>query len=384
MSSATILFCDVVGFSRKSAKLQRSIVESLTSEVSYFIRKYHLKPFKETEIVALPTGDGVALAYIHSGQQSWDAESIIKLSFCLHHWAKNQSDVLESLKLRIGIHVGAVDFVVDLNGNTNICGDCINISQRIMDAANPMQTLISDSAYRHYFGNDNTPITFKLKGSECVATASKEIETYAKHGVRLLVHSLMLQHEESWYSSLEPYSKNVMLITQTPLPKEIVGDFSKRLETAKEIALIQINGERLLERLEAGVVRLNSRIERFWVFMPDISQVDETNFGNIAVGEHDIEKMVGKWKTFLEGVKAQQKLADIRLILIQQPAYFGASFLDWTHSGGRIHISPYIWNLPATSCPGYAIDWIGSEMPSIYKAYVNGMEYLCEIGKRII
>lgn len=384
MSSATILFCDVVGFSRKSVKLQREAVESLTMEVSYFIRRFHMKPFKETEIIALPTGDGIAIAYIHSSQQSWQAESIIQLSFCLHQWANSQADVHEALKLRIGIHVGAVDFVVDINGNTNICGDCINIAQRIMDAANPMQTLISDSACRYYFGHDNTPISFNLKASSYEAKASRDIETYAKHGLKLLVHSLLLDPPQDWYSNLDPYSKNVMLITQTPLPKEIVGDFSKRLESATEIALVQINGERLLGRLESGEIALNSRIEKLWVFMPDISRVDETNFGNIAVGERDIEKMVEKWKNFLQGVKAQRKLADVRLVLVKLPGYFGASFLNWTHPGGRIHVSPYIWNLPATSCPGYDIDWIGSEMPGIYKAYVNGIEYLCEVGRREI
>jgi hypothetical protein len=384
MSSATILFCDVVGFSRKSGKLQREIVESLTSEVSYFIRKYHLKPFKDTEVVALPTGDGIALAFLHSNHQSWKAESIVHLSFCLHQWAGSQRDIPEILRLRIGIHVGSVDFVVDINGATNICGDCINTSQRIMDAANPAQTLMSDAAFRHYFGNDNAPIAFKLDGSTNVTKAGNAIETYAKHGVRLLVHSLVVEPPQDWYSCLEPYSKNVMLISQTPLPKEIVGDFSKRLESAKEVALVQINGERLLSRLEAGDVVLNPKIERLWVFMPDISIADDTNFGNIVVGERDIGMMVARWKRFLEEVRKQRRLADVRLILVGQPSYFGAAFIDWTSSGGRIHVSPYIWNLPATSCPGYELDWIGSEMPSVYKAYVSGIEYLCEVGRREI
>jgi len=128
MSSATSLFCDIAGFSRKSNKLQRIIVESLTAEVAYFIGKYQRKPFRQTEIVALPTGDGVAVAYVHSSDQSWQAESIIQLSFRLHAWADVQHEISEPIKLRIAIHTGAVDLVVDINGNTNLCGDSINMA----------------------------------------------------------------------------------------------------------------------------------------------------------------------------------------------------------------------------------------------------------------
>lgn len=382
MSSATILFCDVVGFSRKSNKLQRIIVESLTAEVAYFVRRYQLKPFQQTEIIALPTGDGIAVAYIHSTNQSWQAESIVQLSFSLHAWAHKQRSISEAVKLRIGIHTGAVDFVVDINGNTNICGDSINIAQRVMDAANPTQTLISDGALRYYFGTDQEPICFDLDGVNYTASASRPIDTYAKHNVRLTVHSLRLEAEQDWYCSADPYAKNLMLISQTPLPKDLVGDFSDRFQMAQEIALVQINGERLLNALHSGAIQFAQKLERLWVLMPAIDQIDDNNFGAIASGERDMRKVIAAWKEWLTTFAAERPSLDARLLLMHQPSYFGASYLNWSRPGGRIHISPYIWNRPATICPGYDLDWIGGEIPAVYQAYVGGLEHLCSTCQR--
>lgn len=384
MSSATILFCDIAGFSKKSNKLQRAIVESLTAEVAYFIGKYQRKPFRQTEIIALHTGDGVAVAYIHSQDQIWQAESIIQLSFQLHAWADGQREISEPIKLRIGIHTGAIDFVVDINGNTNPCGDSINMAQRIMDAASPSQTLLSDSACRYYFGNDNAPMQLLIDGAPCSITSSKPTETFAKHGVRLLVHSLQIQPAKAWYCDAEPYSKNVLLVSQTPLPKEIGAEFSQRLQNAREIALVQINGDRLLSSLKAGAVQFAEQLERLWVFMPDIDRVDESNYGAIAVGELDIRRMIDQWQQYLSQLAEAHPAADVRLLLMAQPAFYGASYLDWSRPGGRIHISPYIWNTPASDCPGYDLDWIGADMPNVYRAYVRGLDHLCRSGRRLL
>jgi hypothetical protein len=49
------------------------------------------------------------------------------------------------LLLRMGIHLGPVRLVKDLNGQTNIIGDGINAAQRVMSFAEPGQLLVSRS-----------------------------------------------------------------------------------------------------------------------------------------------------------------------------------------------------------------------------------------------
>lgn len=153
-----------------------------------------------------------------------------------------------------------------------------------MDAASTSQTLLSDGACRYYFGNDNSPMQLLLDGVSHSVTTSKPTETFAKHGVKLLVHSLQLQPAKPCYCNDAPYSKNVMLISQTSLPRDIIGVFAQRLQAAREIALVQINGDRLLSCLKAGEIQFSDRLERFWVFMPDIDRVSDANYGAIAVG----------------------------------------------------------------------------------------------------
>jgi adenylate/guanylate cyclase family protein len=51
------------------------------------------------------------------------------------------------LRLRIGINLGPVRFVKDVNGQRNVIGDGINVAQRVMNFAEPNQILVSRSYY---------------------------------------------------------------------------------------------------------------------------------------------------------------------------------------------------------------------------------------------
>ena len=369
-------------FREKASEVQRELVESLTSEVLYIIRKALVRPFKETDLVALPTGDGIALAYLHSDTKRWTAESVIELTFRLHHWSFNFTDSGETIKLRIGVHVGAVDFLVDINNNTNICGDSINISQRIMDACSPSQTLLSEQAQRHYFGSDRRTMKIVVNHSSHEVVCDDAIEVYVKHNVRLPVYRLRLETETEWFECSEPFSKHIMLLTTTPLPKEIVGDFSKALEKSREVALIQLTGARLLEKLIAGKLTFDKEIEKLWILMPDEESFGQAYYDSLR-GNDDITHRIAKWKNYLREFLKENNQADIRLITFNAPAFLGASFLNWNNHGGKIHVSPYIWGEEAVKCPGFDIQWSSGGMPEIFMSYVNGLKYLCKNGKRI-
>src|SRR3990172_12790262 len=91
MSAATIVFTDIVSFSEKPTAEQRRLVEVLTSEVVHELRTLLIPPLDTPSIVALPTGDGLALAFLHRTNHPWDHTTILRLILRMHKWANNQS-----------------------------------------------------------------------------------------------------------------------------------------------------------------------------------------------------------------------------------------------------------------------------------------------------
>jgi len=378
MPAATILFSDIVAFSTKPTAEQKRLVEALMSEVRDGL---HLRPpvsylNKKPEILALPTGDGCALAFLHSPTQCWNRATILSLILRLHRWAYKNSTANSSVSLRIGVHVGAAEIILDVNGNPNICGDTINYSQRVMDAASPRQTLFSDAAFREYFGIESPkcitpPFSNKLKAEFC-----GPIEVYAKHNLQILVYKLVLKPTQPYCSNDDPIAKHLMLVTLTPLPKEIVGTFSEQITRATHIAFIQLTGDRFLANFENGKIKFSNALRRFWVFMPDPMVYAKLKLTKPQASAQLVKKCVQKWEKLFAVLNTQFPSRDFKLGLFKEPPYFGASFIDWERPGGKIHVSPYIWNIAAPKCPGYDMVWIGKKPSEIYDAYVDGLRYI--------
>jgi hypothetical protein len=77
-----------------------------------------------------------------------------------------------NIEARIGINLGPVRLVQDVNGQTNILGDGINAAQRVMSFARPGQVLISRSYYNWLAG-----------------ASEHHVELFAYQGVRIDKHS---------------------------------------------------------------------------------------------------------------------------------------------------------------------------------------------------
>ena len=371
MSAATILFTDIVGFSRKPTLEQRRFVESLTARVSR-----ELPTLDTPALVALPTGDGLALGFLHEANPPWDRSTLFRVILNLHRWAEDESSPGNRVSLRVGLHVGAVEFITDINGRVNICGDTINYAQRVMDAASPRQTLLSEAAFREYVGAETTVLNTDPFSANLSAYVRGPIEVYAKHGLHMLVYKMTLQPAQSYWANEDPVAKHLMLVKLTPLPKEVVGSFSDRIEQSTQIAFVQLTGDRFIANFEDSKIRLSEELKRFWVFMPDPRIYASLHLTEPQAMPQLVEECAGKWRELLAGVQAQYPNADVRLGLFKEPPYFGASFIDWERPGGRIHVSPYIWNLAAVDCPGYDLEWLGTKPSTVYEAYVEGLQYL--------
>jgi class 3 adenylate cyclase len=368
MAGATIVVSDIVGFSQKPTHEQGRLVEGLTVELLQVTRLLLNPPLRNPSAIALPTGDGAAIAFLDDAPRDWDLDTIFRLISRIQQWALH-----ENIKLRIGVHAGAVELITDINGKPNICGDAINYAQRVMDAANDGQVLFSDAAHRHYVRKSSERRSAAFPGTTISFKGPSDV--FAKHGLRIPVFNMLLEPKPEYWSNEDPLAKHLMLVALTTLPKE-VDVFAPRLDNAKQIALVQLTGERLLPKLKEGIPPLTQDLRRFWVFMPDPKAYEHLMVPTELATPEQVHLWVEEWRAFLIGLREKQRAADIKLGLFAEPPYFGASFLNWEQTGGVIHVSPYVWGLPTPKSPGYDLKWIGQDRSTVYEAYVRGLEYL--------
>src|ERR1044071_7242444 len=153
MAGATIVFCDIVGFSTNNIDRLRALISSLNADVTHELYVPFREAHSSRSVIILPTGDGMAITFVDpDDSRSWGS-TIFSLVDRLMQWAKDHE------ALRIGVHTGRVASMLDINGRMNICGTAINEAQRIMDAAHPNQVLLSEAAYHEYVGTQSRTYT---------------------------------------------------------------------------------------------------------------------------------------------------------------------------------------------------------------------------------
>ena len=133
----SVLFLDIVEYSKKSVVGQISLKERFNSYLSEAIRDVPM-----TDRIILDTGDGAAINFLG------DVEDALKAALSLRESLLNEGhDVDHPLLVRMGVNLGPVRLVRDINGQPNIVGDGINVAQRVMGFADAAQILVSRSYY---------------------------------------------------------------------------------------------------------------------------------------------------------------------------------------------------------------------------------------------
>ncbi|MDX8384894.1 MAG: PEGA domain-containing protein, partial [Gallionella sp.] len=95
-----------------------------------------------TDRVILDTGDGAAINFLG------DVEDALQAALSLREDLLSEGpDIVPPLLVRMGINLGPVRLVRDINGQPNIVGDGINVAQRVMGFADAAQILVSRSYY---------------------------------------------------------------------------------------------------------------------------------------------------------------------------------------------------------------------------------------------
>jgi hypothetical protein len=133
----SVFFLDIVGYSKKSVTGQISLKDRFNSYLSAAIRDVPI-----TDRIILDTGDGAAINFLG------DIEDALKAALSLRESLLNEDpNVNHPLLVRMGINLGPVRLVRDINGQPNIVGDGINVAQRVMGFADASQVLVSRSYF---------------------------------------------------------------------------------------------------------------------------------------------------------------------------------------------------------------------------------------------
>ena len=131
-----VLFADLVGYSRKSVTDQMTAKEAFRDFLQGVLAS--LAPGSR---VVMDTGDGAAVAFLA------DPEHALFFAMCLRRNVKAAAGQgrLRPEDLRLGINLGPVRWVVDVNGRPNLVGEGMNSAERVMSFAAPGETTVSRS-----------------------------------------------------------------------------------------------------------------------------------------------------------------------------------------------------------------------------------------------
>jgi TolB-like protein/class 3 adenylate cyclase/Flp pilus assembly protein TadD len=126
-----VLFIDIVGYSKLLINEQTEQLQKL-KEIVRGTEQVGLAE-AERKLLRLPTGDGGALVFRNNPEAP--VLCAIEIAKALRKHPK--------VRVRMGIHSGPVNEVVDLNEQANIAGAGINTAQRVMDCGDAGHILLS-------------------------------------------------------------------------------------------------------------------------------------------------------------------------------------------------------------------------------------------------
>jgi class 3 adenylate cyclase len=192
----TVMFCDLVGSSALSARLDpedlRRVIGAYHTCIVEVIGRYE-------GIIARYMGDGVLAYFGYPQSHEDDAEQATRAGLALVDAVANlQTDIGAELQVRIGIATGTV-VVGDLIGEgaaqeQAVVGETPNIAARLQTLAEPGTVLISASTHRLTGGNfeyrDLGPVTLKgweesVPAWQVLGTSGVESRFEAQHQTRL-------------------------------------------------------------------------------------------------------------------------------------------------------------------------------------------------------
>lgn len=133
----SVLFIDIVGYSKRTVPDQLAMKELFNELLAEAVQ--NVAP---SERIMVDTGDGAAIAFLG------DPEDALFAALSLRDAVDTgKVTVGEPGFVRMGINLGPLKMVRDINGHTNMIGDGVNDAQRVMSFAESGQVMVSHSYY---------------------------------------------------------------------------------------------------------------------------------------------------------------------------------------------------------------------------------------------
>jgi len=204
----SVLFVDMVKYSTQSQEVQAQ----WRTRFKQYLNE-GLKGTPEHDRVILDCGDGAAIVFLG------EPEAAMKCALStLGNIVQEKGPLPKPMHVRIGINLGSVKLVRDINGNMAAAGDGINVGQRIMSFAGDNQILVSRSFFE---------------------VASLLTEGYAAlfraEGIRKDKH----QREHMVYELHLPNAAHPAPATNTQIIRKIAPQFAANIKTVEHhLALI--------------------------------------------------------------------------------------------------------------------------------------------------
>lgn len=173
----SIVCWDIVGYSKKPDAEQMALKSQFIELVNNV-----LEDTKDDEHFMSDTGDGASIAFVGSPEDALYIAIQIRESVL-----EANRDSLLPLELRVGINLGAVRIVEDLNGRPKIIGDGINVAHSMMNFAKLHEILVTRS-----FHEATSRLTKEL--SEMF---NESVVLFDEHGRKHEIYSLRLCTEET-------------------------------------------------------------------------------------------------------------------------------------------------------------------------------------------
>lgn len=131
MKLAHVLFMDIVGYSKLPIDEQTSVLHTLQEMVHASVQVARAQA--SNQLTSIPTGDGMALVFFN--EPTAPVECALEIAKAL----KSHPEI----QLRMGVHSGPVNQIIDVNERSNVAGAGINMAQRVMDSGDAGHILLS-------------------------------------------------------------------------------------------------------------------------------------------------------------------------------------------------------------------------------------------------
>lgn len=138
---AHVMFMDIVGYSKLPGDRQAEVAGELNQVV---LDSPTIRNTPPDELLLIPTGDGMVVCFFANPEAPLTCSMEVKRALAAHNEGATEE---YRIPTRMGLHVGPVFLIRDINMQQNLAGGGINIAQRVMDLGDDCHILASRQAY---------------------------------------------------------------------------------------------------------------------------------------------------------------------------------------------------------------------------------------------